>query len=300
MACWPTSTPAPSSCSACRRKTSRTRTARAASGHDCPSTPDFYGTLPLMPGAMTLFDAVRHLDPVILTGLPMGKWAAPQKVRWAAQHFPGTKIITTLARNKRDHAKPGDVLVDDQLKHRHLWEEMGGVFVHHQSVDETLPTAARIFRALSRELLADEIGARRSLGGRRPRRAERRPSLDRRAQLPGAQFHARPHARRRRRAVLPLQLRRARHRRHRRRRVQALPDPTQFDRQSTYYDRSRRPKNRAGCWSTCRSAKTALCALPELRATPELEDMLVLKKGNRLSITPVEPRHWQAVLALRG
>lgn len=43
--------------------------------------PDFYGTLPLMPDAMRLFHAVRHLDPVILTGLPRGQWAAPQKVR---------------------------------------------------------------------------------------------------------------------------------------------------------------------------------------------------------------------------
>lgn len=100
--------------------------------------PDFYGTLPLMPQAMELFDAVRHLHPIILTGLPMGKWAAPQKVRWAEQHFPGTKIITTLARDKRNHAQPGDVLVDDQIKHRHLWEEMGGVFIHHQSVERTL------------------------------------------------------------------------------------------------------------------------------------------------------------------
>jgi hypothetical protein len=99
---------------------------------------DFYGTLPLMPQAMELFEAVRHLEPIILTGLPMGKWAAPQKVRWAAQHFPGTRIITTLARDKRNHAQPGDVLVDDQLKHRHLWEEMGGIFVHHQSVERTL------------------------------------------------------------------------------------------------------------------------------------------------------------------
>jgi hypothetical protein len=100
--------------------------------------PDFYGTLPLMPQAMELFEAVRHLEPVILTGLPMGQWAAPQKVRWAARHFPGTRIITTLARDKRKHAKPGDVLVDDQLKHRHLWEEMGGAFVHHQTVERTL------------------------------------------------------------------------------------------------------------------------------------------------------------------
>jgi hypothetical protein len=102
------------------------------------TAPDFYFSLPLLPDATRLFEAVRHLDPVILTGLPGGNWAADQKVRWAAQHFPGTRIVTTLARNKRDHGKPGDVLVDDMLRHAHLWEEMGGVFVHHRSVDETL------------------------------------------------------------------------------------------------------------------------------------------------------------------
>ena len=41
-----------------------------------------------MPDAMELFEAVRHLDPIILTGLPRGNWAADQKVRWAAQYFP--------------------------------------------------------------------------------------------------------------------------------------------------------------------------------------------------------------------
>ena len=102
------------------------------------SAPDFYFSLPLLPGATDLFDAVKHLDPIILTGLPQGNWAADQKVRWAAQHFPGTRIITTMARNKRNHGKPGDVLVDDMLKHAALWEEMGGVFIHHRQVDETL------------------------------------------------------------------------------------------------------------------------------------------------------------------
>lgn len=87
---------------------------------------------------MQLFDAVKHLDPVILTGLPRGNWAADQKVRWAALHFPGTRIITTMARDKRDHAKAGDVLVDDQETHRHLWEESGGVFIHHRSAQRSL------------------------------------------------------------------------------------------------------------------------------------------------------------------
>jgi hypothetical protein len=99
---------------------------------------DFYFSLPLMPGAMDLFEAVRHLDPIILTGLPIGNWAADQKVRWAAKHFPGTRIITTMARDKRNHAKEGDVLVDDMLKHAHLWEDAGGIFIHHKSVEETL------------------------------------------------------------------------------------------------------------------------------------------------------------------
>jgi hypothetical protein len=109
------------------------------------SAPDFYFSLPLLPDAMRLFDAVKHLDPVILTGLPGGNWAADQKVRWAAQHFPGTRIITTLARNKRDHAKEGDVLVDDQLRHAHLWEEIGGVFVHHKDAESTIAALADYF-----------------------------------------------------------------------------------------------------------------------------------------------------------
>jgi hypothetical protein len=36
------------------------------------------------------------------------------------------------------------VLVDDTLKHRHLWEEAGGIFVHHRNIDETLAELAQI------------------------------------------------------------------------------------------------------------------------------------------------------------
>lgn len=107
--------------------------------------PDFYARLPEMPDARDLFDAVKHLDPVILTGLPRGDWAAPQKVRWAAEHFPGTRIITVLAVDKRNHCNEGDVLVDDKLKHRHLWEQAGGVFIQHRSAKETLRELSAYF-----------------------------------------------------------------------------------------------------------------------------------------------------------
>lgn len=100
---------------------------------------DFFYKLPLMQDAQELWDAVAHLDPVILTGLPQGDWAAPQKMRWAAKHFPEARMITTMARAKRDHMEsPGDVLVDDLLKYRGLWEEAGGVFVHHRRAGDTL------------------------------------------------------------------------------------------------------------------------------------------------------------------
>lgn len=91
-----------------------------------------------MPDAMELFSAVRHLIPVILTGLPRGAWAAPQKIRWAAEHFPGTQILTVMAVDKRNHAWRGDILVDDQTKHAHLWERAGGIFVHHRSAATTI------------------------------------------------------------------------------------------------------------------------------------------------------------------
>jgi 5'(3')-deoxyribonucleotidase len=106
---------------------------------------NFYGTLPEMSDARLLFDAVKHLEPTILTGLPLGRWAAPQKVEWAAEHFPGVPIITCMAADKHKHMKPGDVLVDDREKHRAAYEAAGVVFVHHKSAEDSLTQLAKIF-----------------------------------------------------------------------------------------------------------------------------------------------------------
>jgi 5'(3')-deoxyribonucleotidase len=106
---------------------------------------NFYGTLPEMPDARRLFEAVKHLQPTILTGLPMGGWAAAQKVEWAAEHFPGVPIITCMARDKHKHMRPGDVLVDDREKHRAAYEQAGVVFIHHKNAEDSLRQLAKIF-----------------------------------------------------------------------------------------------------------------------------------------------------------
>jgi hypothetical protein len=108
------------------------------------STPDFFNTLDLMPDAMELFEAVRHRNPIILTGLPRGAWAEPQKRRWAARRFPGVEVITTSSALKREHCHPGDALVDDTVKFRHLWEKEGGVFIPHTSAAKSIAELRRL------------------------------------------------------------------------------------------------------------------------------------------------------------
>jgi 5'(3')-deoxyribonucleotidase len=109
---------------------------------------NFYGSLREMPDARQLFEAVKHLEPTILTGLPVGTWAAPQKVEWAAEHFPGVPIITCLARDKHKHMRPGDVLVDDREKHRATYEAAGVVFVHHANARDSVRRLAKLFPSI--------------------------------------------------------------------------------------------------------------------------------------------------------
>lgn len=98
----------------------------------------FYAGLHLLPDAMELFDAVKHLRPTILTGVPVGKWAEPQKRIWTERHFPGVEVIVTLARKKHEFCRPGDVLVDDREKYRPQWETAGGTYILHTSARESL------------------------------------------------------------------------------------------------------------------------------------------------------------------
>ncbi|MES2785971.1 MAG: EVE domain-containing protein [Pseudomonadota bacterium] len=77
------------------------------------------------------------------------------------------------------------------------------------------------------------------------------------------------------------------------------PDPTQFDPKSPYYDAaSRRDDPRWLLVNVQVTRKTRNLTLPELRETTGLEELIVLKKGNRLSITPVDARHWRQIIKL--
>jgi predicted RNA-binding protein with PUA-like domain len=79
----------------------------------------------------------------------------------------------------------------------------------------------------------------------------------------------------------------------------AYADATQFDKKSPYFD----PKALRGAprWVNVDVTfveKIRLVSLAEMRTHPEIARMLVLQRGNRLSITPVDPAEWTFILKL--
>ena len=75
------------------------------------------------------------------------------------------------------------------------------------------------------------------------------------------------------------------------------PDTTQFKRSSKYFDPKATPETPR--WFNVDVQlvkKIKLISLPELRKYPELAQMRTLQRGNRLSITPVDPAEWKFII----
>ncbi|WP_417765276.1 EVE domain-containing protein [Spongiibacter tropicus] len=81
---------------------------------------------------------------------------------------------------------------------------------------------------------------------------------------------------------------------------EGYPDFTARDPESKYYDPKASEDNPRWYMVDVRFVRKLerLIPLSELKANPQLEDMPLLKRGNRLSIMPVDPQHWQQILAM--
>ena len=77
------------------------------------------------------------------------------------------------------------------------------------------------------------------------------------------------------------------------------PDPLQFDASSKYFDPKATPDLPRWYQVDVQLVrKTRLLSLAEIRANEDLQDMRLLARGNRLSITPVSPGEWRVIQAL--
>ena len=77
------------------------------------------------------------------------------------------------------------------------------------------------------------------------------------------------------------------------------PDDTQFDPKSKYFDPKAERENPRWMLVDVRALrKTRLIGSPELRQQEALADMQILRRGNRLSITPVSAAEWRHIAKL--
>ena len=81
----------------------------------------------------------------------------------------------------------------------------------------------------------------------------------------------------------------------------AYPDETQWDKKSKYFDpKATRETPRWMLVDVKLVKKTKLLSLADMRTHASLAEMMILQRGNRLSITPVKPAELKAVLKLLG
>jgi predicted RNA-binding protein with PUA-like domain len=79
----------------------------------------------------------------------------------------------------------------------------------------------------------------------------------------------------------------------------AYPDPTQFDPASHYHDsKATQEQPRWQMVDVRVMRKTRLLPLAEMRADPALAELMMLRRGSRLSITPVTAADWRHILTL--
>jgi predicted RNA-binding protein with PUA-like domain len=77
----------------------------------------------------------------------------------------------------------------------------------------------------------------------------------------------------------------------------AYPDATQFDKKNKYFDE--KATQETPRWFNVDVQlvrKIALISLDEMRQHEALENMRTLQRGNRLSITPVDPAEWKFII----
>jgi len=83
---------------------------------------------------------------------------------------------------------------------------------------------------------------------------------------------------------------------------EGYPDPTAFDRKHDHYDSDSDPANPRWFMIDVQLERRLerVITLEELRkhTTKQLKNMVLLRRGNRLSVTAVEPEEWKFILSL--
>jgi hypothetical protein len=100
----------------------------------------FFADIPPMADLPQLWARIDCYRPIVLTGVPPSvEEAADNKRAWVAKHLGSyIEVRCCQSREKWQHAKPGDILIDDWIKYKRLWLTAGGRWITHHSAEETI------------------------------------------------------------------------------------------------------------------------------------------------------------------
>lgn len=120
---------------------------------------EFYYNLEPHTGALDMYEALSHFEPVILTAAPSRfqgedfECASDAKWRWCQKHLglkdPARFICTTSAEKPTYVGYiPGSLqlLIDDRESNCRAWEEHGGTAILHRSPAQTLQKVSNLLR----------------------------------------------------------------------------------------------------------------------------------------------------------
>lgn len=110
-------------------------------------TPGFYQNLPPMQDFHIFWKYFSDLNPIILTGVPKSvEEAESNKRSWITKHIGISQpMIACRSSEKSLHIRnPGDTLIDDWEKFKHVWEKRGGRWITHISAINSIREFQRV------------------------------------------------------------------------------------------------------------------------------------------------------------
>ena len=129
----------------------------------CMSTPGFFSSLPMMEGALGLWNVVS--TPYVLTAVPgqgADEMVAKEKREWIIKHFgelPQDRVITCLRPEKAAYAESFDptwykgvskpvsnILVDDIEANVEQWKEAGGIGILFVTMEQAIRDLEKVLQ----------------------------------------------------------------------------------------------------------------------------------------------------------
>ncbi len=84
-----------------------------------------------------------------MTAVPKGndiQYAFFDKVEWAQKYFPGVPVFFgPYSKDKYQHCKVGDILIDDRISNIEEWRAAGGLAIHHVDINSTLIELSKLY-----------------------------------------------------------------------------------------------------------------------------------------------------------